>query len=64
MSPPPRGRCPVCGRSITIRGFDGRLRKHGFLNGQYDRGCPGSGRAPAPPTPTPPEPRTHHRRTQ
>jgi hypothetical protein len=62
MTAPPRGRCPVCGRSVALRHHDGNLRHHGYTTG-HDDTCKGSGQPPEPAQPTN-EPRQHDRRTQ
>jgi hypothetical protein len=63
MSTPLRARCSVCGRSVVLRGTDGKLRRHGFsLNGR-DGHCAGSGTPPEA-IPAEHQPRQHPRRTQ
>lgn len=61
MSPPPRGRCSVCHRSVVLRNSDGLLRKHGN-KASYEHGCKGSGKPPEPAQPEHVE-HTHPRRT-
>jgi hypothetical protein len=43
----PQGICPACGKMITIREADGKLRKHKeHFNAIYEGPCKGTGKAP------------------